>query len=210
MAERFLDLSLADQREILSTQADRLGKTSFVLEKDLWVCWVLERLFAMPGRLRMAFKGGTSLSKVYEVIDRFSEDVDITLDYRVLQEQFGSKGLLQGLDPLSPGISRSQRDKFMAALKDALRAHVHGTIRPYFLDEMNLESGSADPAVEVDETGEKLRIQYPSVLEDHGYLQKSVLVEFGGRNLTEPSEPQYGPALTSVRASRWWTSRQPR
>jgi hypothetical protein len=50
--------------------------------KDVWVCWALETLFSMPNAHPMAFKGGTSLSKVYDIIDRFSEDVDITLDYK--------------------------------------------------------------------------------------------------------------------------------
>ncbi|MDX6038439.1 nucleotidyl transferase AbiEii/AbiGii toxin family protein, partial [Acinetobacter baumannii] len=71
-----------EQYGILHFSARHFGKNSIVLEKDIWVCWVLKQIFEMPNRLSMAFKGGTSLSKIYKVIDRFSEDIDITLDYR--------------------------------------------------------------------------------------------------------------------------------
>ena len=191
MAERFLDLAPQERADILNTQADRLGRVSFVLEKDIWVCWVLDRLFSMPGRLKMAFKGGTSLSKVYQVIDRFSEDVDVTLDYRDLQAHFKDKGFDEAFDPLNGGVSRSQIDKFMAALKDGLRTHVHGIVVPYFQAELNRDFGLGPESVEVDATGENVRIHYPSVhTAGHGYLKKSVLIEFGGRNLTEPHEAQ--------------------
>jgi hypothetical protein len=52
--------------------AAKLGRRAEHLEKDIWICWVLHGLFGMPGRLPMAFKGGTSLSKVYGAIRRFS------------------------------------------------------------------------------------------------------------------------------------------
>jgi predicted nucleotidyltransferase component of viral defense system len=56
-----------------------------VVEKDFWVCWILKRLFADPHlKEQMVFKGGTSLSKVYGLVDRFSEDIDLVLDWRLL------------------------------------------------------------------------------------------------------------------------------
>ena len=61
----------------------RLGSAT-IIEKDFWVCWTLQKIFSssvLPGPL---FKGGTSLSKVYKVIERFSEDVDIVLDRHAL------------------------------------------------------------------------------------------------------------------------------
>lgn len=53
--------------------------SDIVIEKDLWVCWLLEQLFTLP--VQMVFKGATSLSKVFNIIKRFSEDCDITIDY---------------------------------------------------------------------------------------------------------------------------------
>lgn len=108
MADAFLSLKPPEQKEILQTAAAKLGRQAAVLEKDIWVCWVLQALFSIPDAHPMAFKGGTSLSKVYDIIDRFSEDVDITLDYRHFGDDF---------DPFFPGISKSKIKKFSARLK---------------------------------------------------------------------------------------------
>lgn len=80
--QNFLELSPKEQAEIIQSASYQLGKTPAILEKDIWVCWVLNHLFSMPNHLSMAFKGGTSLSKVFNMINRFSEDIDITVDYR--------------------------------------------------------------------------------------------------------------------------------
>jgi hypothetical protein len=61
----------ADQKDILQTAAAQLGRQESVLEKDVWVCWALETLFSMPNAHPMAFKGGTSLSKVYDIMIGF-------------------------------------------------------------------------------------------------------------------------------------------
>ncbi|MGA7925195.1 MAG: nucleotidyl transferase AbiEii/AbiGii toxin family protein [Candidatus Sulfotelmatobacter sp.] len=76
MAEDFLHLSAEEQANIIQTCAAKLGRRPEHLEKDVRICWVLRNLFGMPQRFRMAFKGGTSLSKVFDAIRRFSEDVD--------------------------------------------------------------------------------------------------------------------------------------
>ena len=81
MSEAFLYLSAEEQADILQTYAGKLGRRAEHLEKDVWICWVLQGLFGMPGRLPMAFKGGTALSKVHGAIGRFSEDVDGTVEY---------------------------------------------------------------------------------------------------------------------------------
>jgi hypothetical protein len=66
MAEQaLLELAAEEQKEILQTVSPQLARSASVLEKDIWVCWALQALFSMPGAHPMAFKGGTSLSKVY-------------------------------------------------------------------------------------------------------------------------------------------------
>lgn len=80
MANNFFELSNDVQREILNGLASQLNINSYILEKDIWICWVLQELFTL--QIPMAFKGGTSLSKAYGLISRFSEDVDVTIDYR--------------------------------------------------------------------------------------------------------------------------------
>lgn len=109
MAESYLELPESDQKDILQAAAAELGRQAAVLEKDIWVCWTLQTLFSMPDAHPMAFKGGTSLSKVYGAIDRFSEDVDITLDYRHFEADF---------DPFAEGISNTKIRKFSNRLKD--------------------------------------------------------------------------------------------
>ena len=76
MGEDYLSLDVGEQGDILRTVAAESGRAAVILEKDIWLCWVLHILFSIPDHHPMAFKGGTSLSKVYGVIDRFSEDVD--------------------------------------------------------------------------------------------------------------------------------------
>lgn len=85
MSEQFLWLPKEDREAILESVAEKVGVSVKVLEKDVWVCWCLETLFSMPNRLSMVFKGGTSLSKVFDVISRFSEDIDITIDFREME-----------------------------------------------------------------------------------------------------------------------------
>ncbi|WP_409523200.1 hypothetical protein [Nitrincola sp. MINF-07-Sa-05] len=70
MAEAYLELSGSDQKDILQAAAAELGRQATVLEKDIWVCWTLQTLFSMPDAHPMAFKGGTSLSKIYGAYDR--------------------------------------------------------------------------------------------------------------------------------------------
>jgi hypothetical protein len=141
---------------------------------------VLQTLFTMPDQLPMAFKGGTSLSKVFGAIARFSEDVDITLDYRGLDGSF---------DPFAEGVSRNRLKKFSEDLKSFVRDHAHGVVAPHF-QRMLADEFDADAfQLEVSDDGEQMRMHYPSVLEVPGdYVGNSVLIEFGGRNITEPND----------------------
>lgn len=180
MAEPFLRLPREERSQILQTLAPRMGLSSVVLQKDVWVCWVLEKLFQMPRRLRMAFKGGTSLSKVYGVIHRFSEDIDITLDFRSLHPE---------CDPFHQALSRTKLKKLGEKLKASVQRHAHEIIHPYLVNliqELEPEGGAR---VAISEDGESIRIYYASATGDaSAYVTDSVLVELGGRNVTEPCE----------------------
>ncbi|MHB8236483.1 MAG: nucleotidyl transferase AbiEii/AbiGii toxin family protein [Acidithiobacillus ferrivorans] len=75
-------LSLTERRELFSETAAHMNMTPAIAEKDFWVCWTLSKLFAHPDLSRLLmFKGGTSLSKVFHLIERFSEDIDLILDW---------------------------------------------------------------------------------------------------------------------------------
>lgn len=74
-------LSLTDRADLFAEVARQRGLTPAIIEKDFWVCWTLKRLFTLPDPpAGLLFKGGTSLSKVFGIIERFSEDVDLSFD----------------------------------------------------------------------------------------------------------------------------------
>jgi predicted nucleotidyltransferase component of viral defense system len=84
MSERYFALSPSDKKDLLETAAERSGRSPHLLEKDVWVVWTLSTLFCSDLGPDLTFKGGTSLSKAYKAIDRFSEDIDLTYDIRRL------------------------------------------------------------------------------------------------------------------------------
>lgn len=197
MPESFLHLDAQEQSQIYRALAPQMARSPVVLEKDVWVCWVLQALFTMPGRLPMAFKGGTSLSKVFGAIARFSEDVDITLDFRGLDGSF---------DPFAEGVSKTRLKKFSDDLKSFVRDHAFDVVAPHIQKILvaEFDSDAAAFRLELSENGEQMRLHYPSVLEAPGdYMGNSVLIEFGGRNITEPNaeynvEPDIAPYVTSL------------
>lgn len=82
MPEPFLALAPNERAEALRVAADASGRPADLLEKDVWVVWALSALFGSPFGDHLCFKGGTSLSKVFGAIRRFSEDLDVTYDIR--------------------------------------------------------------------------------------------------------------------------------
>ncbi len=179
MAERFLELERGDRADILQSLAAQLGRTAVVLEKDVWVCWTLGTLFALPAREAMAFKGGTSLSKVYGAIARFSEDLDVTIDCRRLAQPF---------DPFDPAATVTAQKRHGQNLVDAMERHVREVVAPGLAAELARQFQGAC-RIELDAEAEKLWVRYESALPPAlGYLERNILVEFGGRNSVEPRE----------------------
>lgn len=79
--DAFLTQPVERQRIVYEEAGRRLGLSAGIVEKDLWVCWTLRTLFGLPASgPHLTFKGGTSLSKGWKLIDRFSEDIDIVID----------------------------------------------------------------------------------------------------------------------------------
>src|SRR5690349_24603344 len=97
----FLELPPGERRLYIEQAALRRNVSPVILEKDFWVCWLLGILFESPFAGSLVFKGGTSLSKVFGVIDRFSEDIDLSLSPLFLQLP-------------EAGTSRNQANKWMA------------------------------------------------------------------------------------------------
>lgn len=174
-----LKLPAAELREIYTGLAQRQKRAANVLEKDVWVVWTLGALFEMPGRLPMAFKGGTSLSKVFKAIERFSEDIDVTLDYHSFPTKYGL------MEPLK-GNRRADRDQSIRVLA---AKHVRDIVRPYLQERLTAEFGLDPARVTLEDDGQSLRLPYPSALTPaDAYIAESVKIEFGGRNPAEPTQ----------------------
>lgn len=192
MVDRFLQLPETDRKGILDTAAQKLGKSPNILEKDVWVCWTLEKLVNMPEVPPLAFKGGTSLSKAYDAIARFSEDVDVTLDRRALAPD---------LDPFT--ASKTQAKKICTRLDTILEAYLVDVIKPYFEEHLKAELQDSTVETKIGDTADQLVIPYPTCL-DSGkeYLRESVLLELGGKNeITPASQLQLDPYISSVAPS---------
>jgi hypothetical protein len=138
-----LSASADDRRDAFVGASRNLGTPEQNIEKDFWVSWTLDVLFngAKPGGPRLLFKGGTSLSKAYGLISRFSEDIDIT----IFRDDLGQGASVVELE----GLSRKQRDKRLDAIKAAARAHVSGAMRQQVADHLNaaLEAAGIDPVM---------------------------------------------------------------
>ncbi len=188
MPDPFLVLGTSDRADVLLTHSARIGRSAQILEKDVWVCWVLDALFTMPGALPMAFKGGTSLSKVYDAIDRFSEDVDITIDYRHLDNS---------VDLFDASMSRNRQDATSRRLRDLVKVHIEEVVVPHLQTRLSEEFGLEPKTVRYDD--ENVWVDYPNALQDRGeYVNDSVKLEFGGRNSIDPNERHHVAPYLSV------------
>lgn len=177
---KFITLDPQQQYQILDTVADNIGLNVMAVEKDFWVTEILRTLFSLPYADKMVFKGGTSLSKVWNAIYRFSEDCDIAVD----RSLFGIEGDVtkKQLKNLRKASSIFVRDTLSADLRNAFEAN--GLSEYLTID--------ADPDGEGDGTYPEPRhihIYYPSVINHEGsrYLREEVLLEVGARSLFEPT-----------------------
>lgn len=180
MAEHYFALSKEDQGEVLEQAREKTGRPTHLLEKDVWVVWTLGALFESALAADLTFKGGTSLSKAYKIIDRFSEDLDLTCDIRKLIPD------LTGGEQFLPA-SRSQAGKWTKAVRDRLPEWIAGEVQP--LLQKALELAKLDAKLEIaGAEHDKLLLHYPAVKQGTGYVAPVVTLEFGGRATGEPHE----------------------
>ncbi|MEP7246763.1 MAG: nucleotidyl transferase AbiEii/AbiGii toxin family protein, partial [Gammaproteobacteria bacterium] len=151
MAEAFLSLSPTDRREVLEVVASTSGRPTHVIEKDIWVVWTLSVLFESSFGKHLVFKGGTSLSKAYKAIRRFSEDVDVTYDIRAF-----APDLVQGAGEEALPPTNSQEKKWTKAIRKRLPAWVAETALPY----MQARLAASGCAGQVRADGSNLYIEY--------------------------------------------------
>lgn len=174
---KFEKLKERDRKDVFEAAAGRLGTNAQSIEKDLWVCRVIDALFkGLGNRPKLYFKGGTSLSKGYSLIKRFSEDIDIVVSRAGL-------GIKAADDPLVAGITSKKRKAAVDVTKAKCSAHVLGRMKDdlaKLLPECAFEDDGDDP------DKSSLRVKYPSLLKADGYLKPWVKIECGARGAREP------------------------
>jgi predicted nucleotidyltransferase component of viral defense system len=181
-------LQIPEPRRLLAFQQvdAAMGLQAVSVEKDFWVCWTLRELFRLPGvGEHLTFKGGTSLSKAWKLIERFSEDIDLVVGKEVLG--FG------GDAAPDKAPSNKQRKARLENLMNACRLWVQGSIRPAFEARIKEALGDSGWKLEVDpETadGQCLLFHYRSVFTEGsaGYVRPVVKIELGARSDDWPHE----------------------
>jgi len=177
----WLNLTDTQRRASLNQAAIRSGMVPIAIEKDWWVTLVLKALFTTPNESHFIFKGGTSLSKGFGLIERFSEDIDIALS----PEAFGKK------------YKDAPTHSYVKGLKRDGCAFTTGTIMQeliFSLHQAGLNLATVEIFAEVinpqmrDKDPQTIYVRYRSLFEPHPYLKNEVKIEFSVRSLTEPFE----------------------
>jgi hypothetical protein len=195
----FITMSDEDRSRFCREAEARISLSAASIEKDFWVCWILKQLFTLSGwGTHLTFKGGTSLSKGWKLIDRFSEDIDIV----VAREFLGFGG------DASPekAPSKKQRRVRLDALKCECQKRIREQLQPALDERIRraLPAGSpwtlAPATAEEDPDGQTLLFNYPGALTGTvAYLRPIVKIEMGARSDTEPSSsPVISPYLAEA------------
>ena len=179
-------LPFTDRMDLFLATARRRGLTAEIIEKDFWVCWTLKRVFTLPDPpAGLLFKGGTSLSKVFGVIERFSEDVDLSFN----RAELGFRG---DSDPLNATTGK-KRKHGLEALAETCQRVIREKLLPQLVavfGEALAEPPSAAWGVELaedDPDGQTVLFHYPTGNRSRSsgepaYIQPAVRLEIGARS----------------------------
>lgn len=175
------------RRGLFNTTAQGLGTTPQNVEKDFWVCWTLDQLFnGLPeGGPRLLFKGGTSLSKGFSLISRFSEDVDIT----VFREDLGERDAL----PALAALSGKKRKAWLENLAQTCAGYIQGALRAQLTElaaATSVRAGLAAGALRVEpepDEPQNLLLIYPSATATDAYIPSQVKIESGAKSALDPN-----------------------
>lgn len=173
----FLQLEASNRKEVFIEIATQTGMTPFAVEKDWWVSRSMEIIFQMDIAKHLVFKGGTSLSKAWKLIDRFSEDIDLAIDQEFLMSPKNnwSKKEKTTLRKLA-GVYAAEN--FFPEIEKAFKTQGYENLN--FLMIETTES-DRDPRV--------LKIYYPNLINSTGdYMEPCIQIELSCRSLREPFE----------------------
>lgn len=185
-------LSTKDRATLFGESGAARGVANTIIEKDFWVCWTLKRLFALQGEkfATLVFKGGTSLSKAYGAIRRFSEDIDLSFDRADL-------GYTGDRDPEKEGLSKKKASQLIEDLVADVERHIAEKLLPALrralLDQLG-EPKDGEWSLEIDpHDAQTVNFQYPAALEathyeGMAYITPRVKLELGARGDPWPTE----------------------
>ncbi len=169
--DKVATLPSEQRQELFRESASRRGMRPAIVEKDFWVCWVLKKLFTDPFlKERMVFKGGTSLSKVFKLIDRFSEDIDLVLDWQLL----GYGPEIE--DPSLLNRSNTQLDRMNKEVNAKAAHYIAGEL----LDRLHglfAQTGGVAAAIHSNDP-HTVNVSYPAAFQE-AYVRPEVRLEIG-------------------------------
>ena len=182
----FLALREQDRRDVLGAAASRLNTLPGYVEKDFWVCLVLDMLFNRrpDGHPKLLFKGGTALTKAFSLIERFSEDIDLVV-FR------GGLGFGGDRDPTSGNLSNKKRAALFKELRAACGDYMRGDLRTVLASRLDeIVEGCDVLPDDADSDGQTLLIEYPTLYPSRTvpYVGPRVKIEAGARSAIEPSQ----------------------
>lgn len=181
----FISLPQVDREYLIRSTAEQIGNIPpITIEKDYWVVWILEKLFSLDFADHLYFRGGTSLSKVYHVIDRFSEDIDLGINRKFFDFDDGEISACQNVsqvDRLVRNLNRRNRKFLQETVIDDLRKMVDAPLSNY---EWSIE-------YEQDSRQYWLVFNYPQSLPDDaydedGYIKPNVKIEIYNNQDNDP------------------------
>jgi hypothetical protein len=186
MNTNWLTLSKERRIEILNQATELTGLPAIAIEKDWWVTLCLNASFSLPCSNQIVFKGGTSLSKGWDLIERFSEDIDLAIDRKF----FGFEG----------DISKTQIRKLRKQSCEFISTEFFKDLTQTLTDwgvvaECEL---FAQPVNDSDKDPQVIEIHYNSVVDTSEYLPQRVLIEISSRSLMEPTEKREINSILSV------------
>lgn len=189
--KKIATLPVKDREALFRNTSNKLGMTEAIIEKDFWVCWILDYLFhTCQWKDSLAFKGGTCLSKAYGLIERFSEDIDLILDWRVL-----------GYEKNEPWTKRSntKQDSFNKAANTKAELFLKDVFLPRVEEDIIDELSSNIQCYIDSNDGQAVKFAYPNSFSDASILQE-IRLEIGALAAWTPAQKQ---AITPYAAQQY-------
>ena len=190
MMDEFVKLPKEEQLAWINEAASRKGVTPTIIEKDYWVCWTLKEIFSINElKSILIFQGGTSLSKAHRLIERFSEDIDLTVD----------RAFLGISDSDIYENTRKKRDKLLQEIGSRLAIKLEVEVLPLLktkfsesFSQLGIERNNWSIQIDL-EDNQNISFYYPKVINNpiEDYIKPTIKLEFRAKGEKEPSFNAY-------------------